>query len=95
MANNDLPTTSGVIKHIFIITANLRFRLWIKITLWLGIFSMFPWFAIKEDRLDDEILAVVIARDKKLIPIDFWIKQTPQDLPTHTKLLDCRTRNTK
>lgn len=81
MPNNNTTNTGGIIENMFIMTANLRFRIWVKITLWLGIFTMFPWFALKEDRLNDEILAVVIAREKKLVPIDFWIKQTPQDLP--------------
>jgi len=81
MSENNTPNTGGIVENIFIMTANFRFRIWVKITLWLGIFSMFPWFAMKEDRLNDEILAVVIAREKKLVPIDFWIKQTPQDLP--------------
>ena len=82
MSDDNTPTTGDVVENIFIMTANLRFRIWVKITLWLGIFTMFPWFAMKEDRLNDEILAVIIAREKKLIPINFWIKQTPQDLST-------------
>ena len=81
MSNNNTPPSGGIAKEIFMTTANLRFKIWVKITLWLGIFTMFPWFAMKEDRLNDEIVAVVIAREKKLVPIDFWIKRTPQDLP--------------